>query len=107
MIVFLQDRPRDDVLPLSSTLEILEARLGLARADAFVVLVNRWKELLGNDLADVCELVSLRDGVMHMKARDPAVADALKWMTADLVAASNDICGGPFVSDVKLTVRHP
>lgn len=94
-------------MPLSRTLGVVEARLGLARADAVAVLESRWNELLGDDLATLSELVSLRDGVLVIQVDDPAVADGLKWMTSDLVAASNDICGGEFVSDVRVTIRRP
>lgn len=94
------------MVPLSSTLEVMETRLGLARTDALSVLSSRWTELLGSDLASVCELLSLREGVMNIEVRDPAVADALRWMSGDLMAASNDICGGEFVSDVRFTVRR-
>ena len=104
--MFLQDRQSNDLIPITSTLGIMEARLGLARADALAVLESRWNELLGDDLSSVCELLSLRDGVMSIAVDDPAVADGLRWMTGDLIAASNDICGGSFVSDVKITVKR-
>lgn len=106
MVVFLQDGRTDDPVHLSVALEVMKERLGLARSDVFGLLASRWRELLGDDLAHSCELVSLRDGVMVIAVGDPAVADGLRWMTGDLVAASNEICGGSFVTDVRISITR-
>lgn len=106
MVVFLQDQRDDDPIPLSVALEVMKARLGLARSDVVGVLGSHWKKLLGDDLSAHCELISIRDGVMGISVDDPAIADGLRWMTGDLVSASNDICGGRFVTDVRITVRR-
>lgn len=106
MVVFLQDQGHSDPIPLADALEVMKARLGLARSDVVGVVRSRWQELLGDDLSVHCELTSIRDGVMGISVDDPAIADALRWMSGDLVSASNDICGGAFITDVRITVAR-
>lgn len=82
-------------------------RLGLARADSLVTLEASWVQLLGREIASSTRIASLREGHLRIEVDDPAIADHLRWMSSDLVAAANDICGGEVVGRVSFTVGRP
>lgn len=104
--MFLQDRRPKGPTPIASSVEVVSARLGLARPDSLAVLERHWTQLLGSGLADHCHLRGLRDSVLVIDVDDPAISDHLHMMRADLINASNEICGGTFVTEIRLTVAR-
>jgi predicted nucleic acid-binding Zn ribbon protein len=97
---------RNTVHPLASSLERLQRSMGLARPDSLRVLEDAWPSLVGARLAGACRLESLRDGCMTVSVADPAVADHLRWVSSDLAAAANEVCGGEVVTQVRTKVRR-
>lgn len=96
----------DNTRDVRDVLGVLHHRLGLARPDILVTLEEHWTALLGPDLAPMCSLESVRHGTLVVGVSDPAIAEHLRWSTAELVAAANDICGGSAFSDVKVTIHR-
>ena len=80
--------------------------MGLARPDAVRILQSSWPQLVGADLAATCRLDALRGGRMVISVDDPAVADHLRWQSADLAAAANQLCGGQVVTEVVCRVER-
>lgn len=104
--MFLEDQEPDEPLPLRAALAGLSARLGLARPDTAAVLERHWRQLVGSDLAGLCRLRGLRDGVLLISVDDPVLVDHLRWMRGDLIMAANDICGSDTVKDLRVTVSR-
>ncbi len=97
---------RNTVHPLATSLDRLQRSMGLARPDSLRVLEDSWPSLVGARLAGACRLESLRDGCMTISVADPAVADHLRWLSSDLAAAANEVCGGQVVTQVRTKVRR-
>lgn len=105
--MFLDDDPAGKgPVPLSVPLGILNSRLGMARPDSVAVLESHWTQLLGSRLASQCHLVGLRDAHLKVEVDDPAVAETMRWMSGDLIAAANDICGAAVVEHITFSVRR-
>ncbi|MFM7063686.1 MAG: DUF721 domain-containing protein [Actinomycetes bacterium] len=99
----LPDEQRS-VRPVSTSVERLSRTLGLARADTFAQVEESWSQLVGQRLAPHAQPRSLRDGVLVVVAQDPAVAEHLRWSSADLAQAVNAVCGGAEVTRVEVRV---
>lgn len=97
---------RNTIHPLASSLDRLQRSMGLTRPDSLRVLEDCWGSLVGARLAGACRLESLRDGCMTISVADPAVADHLRWLSSDLAAAANEVCGGEVVTEVRTKVRR-
>lgn len=97
---------RDTTHTLGQSLERLHRSMGLARPDAVRTLQEAWPQLVGVGLSVTCRLHSLRGGRMVISVADPAVAEHLRWQSADLAAAANQLCGGQVVTEVVTRVDH-
>jgi len=95
---------RNTVHTLGESLERLHRSMGLARPDAVRILEDSWSGLVGARLASACRLDSLKGGRMTISVDDPAVAEHLRWQSADLAAAANELCGGEVVTEVVTRV---
>jgi hypothetical protein len=52
--------------------------------------------------APLCELISLKDGILHMRVRDSVWRQELHFQRAALIAKANALLGGAVVKDVFL-----
>jgi len=96
---------RNTVHTLDQSLSRLQRSLGFARPDTVRILDASWVQLMGPRLADSCRLDSIRDGRLVVAVDDPAVAEHLRWQSADLMAAANDLCGCAVIDAVEIRVR--
>jgi predicted nucleic acid-binding Zn ribbon protein len=78
--------------------------LGALRPDAMRTLRANWPMLVGARLATACQLHSVRDGCLVVHTGEPAVAEHLRWLSADLVAAANAVLGTEDVREVRVSL---
>jgi len=74
--------------------------LGLPSADSLGLLFARWSEIVGEELANLCQPVSLHRGRLVINAADHAWATELRWMEQTLV----DRCAASLGSDIVTSV---
>jgi hypothetical protein len=96
---------RETTRSIGAILDRLNRSIGLARPDALRALSDGWVVLVGRAMAEQTELESLHDGVMTIAVTDPAVAESLRWQSADLVAAANELSGAGTVVRLAIRVR--
>jgi hypothetical protein len=96
---------RETTRDLGSVLGSLHRTLGLARPDALASLQQHWSALLGAELADRCELESLRHETLVVSVEDPAVAEHLRWSSREVIEAANAVCGGEVVGELQVRIR--
>ena len=89
---------------LEDSLGHLRKLIGTARPDSLAVLSEHWVQVIGARLATHCELHSLRHGTLVVDTSEGAVAEQLRWMERDLVAAANSILGSDEISGVEVRV---
>jgi hypothetical protein len=89
---------------LQSSLASVQRFLGALRPDAVRTLRASWPVLVGARLATACHLHSVRDGCMVVHTGEPAVAEHLRWLSADLVAAANALLGTEDVTEVRVSL---
>jgi len=90
---------------MGDSLRRLQRLIGSARPDTLSTLTDHWQQVIGRRLAAHCELESLHHGTLVVRCSDGGVAEQLRWMSADLVAAANAVLGGPEVSTVEVRLR--
>ena len=96
---------RNTVHSLEHSLSRLQRNLGFARPDTVRILEASWSQLVGARLASACRLDSIRDGRLVVAVDDPAVAEHLRWQSANLMAAANGLCGCDAIEAVEIRVR--
>ncbi len=89
--------------PVNEALNRILRSLGAPPGDAFARIRDRWPEWIGADLADHCELVSLRDKALVVRVDQPPFVTSLRWSEARIVAACNDEIGADLIE--RLTIR--
>ncbi len=98
-------RPDEDALvPLGDALERVRAELGLPDHDAFAVLLRRWPEIVGPDVAAHARLDSVRDGVAVILADGPVWASQLRFLEAVIVDGATGAVGPGVVREVRVRV---
>jgi predicted nucleic acid-binding Zn ribbon protein len=75
---------------------------GLAHMLGEQTLRKGWAALLGPKAAPLCELISLKDGILHMRVRDSVWRQELHFQRAALITKANALLGGAVVKDVFL-----
>ncbi len=87
---------------LGESLGRLQRLIGTARPDSLAVLEEHWEQVIGARLARHCRLHSLQHGTLVVTTAEGAVAEQLRWMQSDLVAAANAVLGSSEISDVQV-----
>jgi len=95
----------DHTRPLSDVLGTLHQRMGLARPDVLRTLERHWPSLLGSQLAPHCRVESVRHEQLVVTVDDPAIAEHLRWSSADLLAAAASVCDATFSELVVKVAR--
>lgn len=72
---------------------------------AFTTLVQRWPELVGDNLANHARPSALHATTLVVAVDDPAWATQLRYLETDLVARCAEALGSGVVSDVRVVVR--
>jgi len=91
---------------LEESLAALQRYLGTARPDSLATLQSQWTSVIGRHLAAHCSLHSLRRGSLVVSTADPGVAEQLRWLGNDLVAAANSLLGSDEVLRVEVRVER-
>ena len=95
----------DDPRPVSDALASLAAELGLPASSAFSIVVERWAEVVGDDLAGHIVVESLRDGCLTVGARSPIWASQFRYLADGVLERVAAIVGEGVVSRVAVRVR--
>jgi predicted nucleic acid-binding Zn ribbon protein len=98
------DPSEDALVPVGAALERVRAELGLPEPDAFDVLVARWPEIVGPDVAAHARLDSVRAGVAVVTADGPIWASQLRYLEATIVDGATAAVGAGVVREVRVRV---
>jgi predicted nucleic acid-binding Zn ribbon protein len=98
------DPEEDAFVALGNALERVRAELGLPDAGAFDVLLRRWPEIVGSEVAAHARLASVRDGVAVIVADGPIWASQLRFLEAAIVDGAAGAVGAGVVREVRVRV---
>jgi predicted nucleic acid-binding Zn ribbon protein len=102
----VSERRDDDPVPIADALAQVRAELGLPDGDALRTLVERWAEVVGDDVAAHARLDALRDGTLVVVTDDPIWASQLRYLEGAILDRANELAGGPVAASVRVRV-HP
>jgi len=91
-------RPVDIRQALQGSLE----RSGLGHMLLEMRLREAWPQILGQKAAELCELISLKEGVLRMSVRDSVWRQELHFQRKALLRKANDALGAEVVKDIQL-----
>lgn len=94
-----------DPLPMSDAVETLLRRQGWTEQVEVAAVTARWREVIGDQIADKCEPVGFEDGKLVVRASSTAWATQLKLMSGQLRHRINEEFGREIVTE--LTVLGP
>ena len=94
----------DEPRRLRDSLAEVSADLGLPEPDGLALLIDRWKNLVGADIAPHCRLTSLRDGVLRVTVDSPPRATQLRYLETAIVAGVEAAVGPGVVAAVRVRV---
>ena len=95
----------DDPRPVGEALASVAAELGLPPPSAFSTLVERWTEMVGDDLAGHVIVESLRDGCLTVGARSPIWASQFRYLSSGVLERVAAVVGDGVVTRVAVRVR--
>jgi predicted nucleic acid-binding Zn ribbon protein len=93
------------VRPLKTSLNEMSNRLGLAPPDLLRQVFAGWSELVGEPLASHVVPTGLRDGVLRLRADEPAWAAQVGYLGTSLVDRINERVGEGAVRELAVSVR--
>jgi len=91
---------------IAETLGDVGAQLGLPDPKVLAPLVTRWREVVGDTLADHTRVRTFRDGVLVIGV-EPVWASHLRYLEADITARANRLVGEQAVTAVRFAVDMP
>ena len=90
-----------DPQPLGATLRTWVASAGAGADLTKASLFGRWPQIVGTDIADHCEPVSLVDGELLVQAESTAWATQIRMLSGQLVRRINDEVGERSVKRIR------
>ncbi len=93
--------------PLPQVLDQVLAGLGAPSAEAVVTISERWKDLIGAEVAAHVTPVSVERGRLTILADGPAWASHVRWAEADLLARLAAMIGPDVVTTVAIRTARP
>jgi predicted nucleic acid-binding Zn ribbon protein len=96
-----------DPTPLADALARVRSELGLPDTDAVHVLMERWPDLVGPDVAAHARLDSVRDGTAVVVVDSPLWATQLRYLETVVVERANDLAGAGVVTRIRVRVTPP
>ena len=100
------DRRETSPQPFRRSLEMLLDDLDAAPVRETTSLLDRWPELVGNDLAAHTEPLGVRRGVLLVEADDPAYGEALAWNERQVLARLAGDLGEGVVTGLQVRTRR-
>ena len=91
--------------PIGDSLEAVARNLGGAGGPALVDLLQRWPEVVGEQLAAHCRPVSLRNTTLTIVAYESAWGAQLGWLEADLRRRLDEALGAGAVTRIAVRIR--
>ncbi|WNM27321.1 DciA family protein [Demequina capsici] len=91
-----------DPQPMSDAVAALMRRMGWAEQIEITSVTARWREVVGDQIADRCEPLGFEDGVLTVKASTTAWATQLTLMKGQLTHRLNEEFGRDLVKDLKV-----
>jgi predicted nucleic acid-binding Zn ribbon protein len=94
--------------PFGSAANRWVSRVGLGTALCLGVGdATRWRELVGDDIADVSAAVAFSDGVLDVRVGDELAATLLRYSEAAVVSVCNEHCGDRTVRRIRILHDGP
>ena len=90
-------------LPMSASVESLLRRMGWTETVEVAAVTARWREVIGDQIADHCEPISFDDGVLTLRASSTAWATQLTLMAGQVRHRINEEFGREVVRELKVT----
>lgn len=91
-----------DPRPMSDAVETLLSRMGWTEQIEITSVTTRWREVVGEQIADHCEPLGYDDGVLTVKASSTAWATQLRIMSGQIRHRINEEFGREIVREVKV-----
>lgn len=73
---------------------------------ALSFVVERWREVVGEQVAAHAKPVAVRDNALVVEVDDPVWATQLRWLGNDLLARLAEALGRPVAERVEIRVRR-
>ncbi len=91
-----------DPQPMSAAVESLLRRMGWTEQIQVTSVTARWREVIGDRIADHCEPVGFEDGILTVKATSTAWATQLQMMAGQIRHRLNEEFGREVVRELKV-----
>ncbi|HMS12068.1 MAG: DUF721 domain-containing protein [Microthrixaceae bacterium] len=100
--------PRRPAAPLAASVDQLRRHLGLGSLSVLDQLTAEWPTLVGDELADLADIIEIRDRTLTIGAPDAATAEAVRWARGRILERVRAVGLGAQVDDVSVRViRSP
>ncbi|MDN4483443.1 DUF721 domain-containing protein [Demequina lignilytica] len=91
-----------DPQPMSGAVESLLRRMGWTEQIEVTSVTARWREVIGDRIADHCEPLGFDDGVLTVKASSTAWATQLQLMNGQIRHRINEEFGREIVTELRV-----
>jgi len=87
---------------MSESVEALLQRMGWTEQVEVAAVTARWREVIGDQIADHCEPLDFADGVLSLRASSTAWATQLTLMAGQLRHRLNEELGREVVAEIRV-----
>ncbi|BDZ62401.1 hypothetical protein Lsed01_00939 [Demequina sediminis] len=91
-----------DPQPMSDAVQTLLRRMGWTEQIEVSSVTARWREVIGDRIADHCEPLGFEDGILTVKASSTAWATQLQMMAGQIRHRINEEFGRDIVRELKV-----
>ncbi len=93
-------------VPLKTAMDRFLRHLSSAPVDTLTGLHNHWEEIVGPNLSQVSQPISLVDSVLAITCDDSTWAAQLKWMERSIRTSVETLFPGVEVKRIQVRQRH-
>ena len=94
--------PGRDPRPMDESVEALLRRMGWTEKVEVAAVTARWREVIGDQIADHCEPISFEGGVLVLRASSTAWATQLTLIAGQVTHRINEEFGREVVKELKV-----
>ncbi len=87
---------------MSDAVNALLRRMGWSEQIEMASVIGRWREVVGDQIADKCEPLTFDDGILTVRAESTAWATQLQIMNGQLRHRINEEFGREIVRELKI-----